>query len=469
MTPAVSNATIWSYVKQHKVFLGVLFIISSAIRLLFYHAFFRHGTNAWIPFDTREYFNVASNILQGYGISVAPFEPNFYRLPGYPLFVALCQWLSGGSLTWVAIIHILLASFIPALVFCLSLALFPRKVTVAKIAAVLACAHMGFIIYANMFATESLCILFLLLFFILLFPMLALGSAQATAPFTLTRMVAAGLCLGGASLFRAIGHYLIAITIILLLISSLPWRKKLLASVTCFIGWCCVVGIWLVRNFLLTGYLFFHTLPGAHFLHYWATPVCARVEHKTFKQAYESLLEQKQQEIAHQSLLQGHALNAYEQSCVGEQLAFVYLKQHPIPAFNHAMVQVVKTCLEPVSIHFIIVDATDDFYQKYATGSAAEKLQVLLFPHLQHRILRWCIYLELVFIILVLMGWLLLLLGSLRSLRIRYAMLRMLPFIILLIGITVAFGSARLRLPAEPLLIIGATAGWAWLCKERFD
>ena len=469
MTSATSSATVWFYVKQHKVFLGLLFVFSLAIRLAFYGAFFCHGTYAWIPFDTHEYFNVARQILQGHGISVAPSQPNFYRLPGYPLFVALCQFLFGESLTGVALIHILLASFIPVLVFCLSLALFAHKVNVAKVAAGIACLHMGFIIYADMFATESLCILFLLAFFILFFPALVWEKAQSSFSVAYTRLFAAGMCLGGASLFRAIGHYVIAIAVLLLLTTLLPWRNKLMASGVCFVGWCCVVGPWLLRNFLLTGYLFFHTLPGMHFLHYWATPVCARVEHKTFTQAYDDLLEQKRQTISRQALLQGHALNAYEESCIGEHVAFAYLKQYPIPAFNHGMVQLIKTCVEPVSIHFIIVDAADDFYQKYATGGAAEKLQVLLFPHFQYRLLRWCIYTELVLIILMLLGWLFLLIGAWRNLWLRYALLRMMPFIMLLIGVTVAFGSSRLRLPVEPLLIIGATAGWAWLCKGRFD
>jgi len=469
MVFATQNATIWSYVKQHKVFLGVLFIISLAIRLAFYYTYFCHGTYAWIPFDTREYFDVASQILHGHGISVASLEPNFYRLPGYPLFVALCQWLCGESLTWVAIIHIVLASLIPVLIFSLSLALFTYNVKIAKIASGIACMHMGFVIYANMFATESLCILFLLAFFILLLPMLSWGTVQTGVTVSYTRMFLAGVFLGGASLFRAIGHYVVVIAVVLLLFSLPSWRKRVVACGTCLLGWLCVVGPWLLRNFLLTGYLFFHTLPGTHFLHYWATPVCARVEHKTFTQAYDGLLEQKRQEITRRALAQGHALNAYEQSCVGEAVAFNYLRQHPVQALNHGLVQLIKTCIEPVGIHFIIVGAADDFYQKYASGSATEKLQVLLFPHVQPSILRWFIYIELVSILLMLMGWVLLFVGSLCSARMRYALWRMIPFIILLIGVTVAFGSSRLRLPIEPLLIIGATAGWVWLGKGCLD
>jgi ABC-type glycerol-3-phosphate transport system permease component len=42
------------------------------------------------------------------------------------------------------------------------------------------------------------------------------------------------------------------------------------------------------------------------------------------------------------------------------------------------------------------------------------------------------------------------------------------PFIVMLVGITLAYGCARLRFPVEPFLLIMASYGWVTLFDRSY-
>ena len=64
------------------------------------------------------------------------------------------------------------------------------------------------------------------------------------------------------------------------------WMHKVKKGSLLFFGWLLVITPLLIRNFVLTGYIFFHTLPGAHFLFFGAIPIDMQVNNHNFHQSY---------------------------------------------------------------------------------------------------------------------------------------------------------------------------------------
>ena len=91
--------------------------------------------------------------------------------------------------------------------------------------------------------------------------------------------------------------------------------------------------------------------------------------------------------------------------------------------------------------------------------------------------LVWLVYAELLYVVWLAIGFLLFLVGAYsfalsdclwQSLRANeYALLLLLPFIILFVVITFAYGCARLRFAIEPLLMLLAAHGWLWGDHDR--
>jgi len=150
--------------------------------------------------------------------------------------------------------------------------LFPAERRIAKLAALVSVLHLGFVLYAGMLATETFFVLFFLLFLICFLPAVTfrwwwrLSEPARKEHVFKEHVFIAGLSLGVASMIRPVGHYLIVIACVLLLSSTRSMRGKITRLLLLGGGWLLVAGPWLVRNVMVCGALFFHTLPGLHFL-----------------------------------------------------------------------------------------------------------------------------------------------------------------------------------------------------------
>ena len=152
---------------KQKYFLVGLFLFSFLIRALVFQCYLSKQKNYW-QVDSNTYHHIAVSLAGGQGISVHD-QPNFYRLPGYSVFLALYYKLFGVDTKNVLWLQVFLASFIPLLIFFLSLVLFPSCLVLAKIASFYSAIHLGLVLYSGFFMTESLFLIFLLLFSILFF------------------------------------------------------------------------------------------------------------------------------------------------------------------------------------------------------------------------------------------------------------------------------------------------------------
>jgi hypothetical protein len=89
---------------KYKSFL-LLFIVAFLFRLLIVYSYYPGN----IAKDSSEYYNLAVNLVNGNGYSVAttePFVPRFFREPGYPVFLAAgleVYKLTGGEVNYLTV------------------------------------------------------------------------------------------------------------------------------------------------------------------------------------------------------------------------------------------------------------------------------------------------------------------------------------------------------------------------------
>jgi len=84
--------------QQEKRFLIVLFACSLLIRLFFFKIFLADNP-CMLTFDSGHYHSIAQQIMEGNGIAAADGQPQFYRLPGYPVVLALGYTVFNGNIT----------------------------------------------------------------------------------------------------------------------------------------------------------------------------------------------------------------------------------------------------------------------------------------------------------------------------------------------------------------------------------
>lgn len=459
---------------QEKYFLITLFIVSFLLRAFFFAQYTRYEDHAWLAFDSEQYHIIAKNIAYKKGISNADGTPNFYRLPGYPLFLAALYKLFSGSSEKALWVQVILASLIPLLMSLLGIVFLPQ-VLFARCLGVAAALHPGLILYAGILSTESLFLLFFVLFLILFFSSL-FNSKQKYTPETgalehpemssptrsgiqkkMTSFFSAGFVLGVASLIRAVGHYLLVVAVFVILISSLqrPEKFKAMASITA--GWLLVVSWWLIRNYLLAGAIFFHTLPGLHFLQYSAVYTIMDQQHCDYFQAKKVAFQAWDTTVKMQELKLGRKLSEHERFSIAERLAISFLLSNPMLSLKNACKQLARTCGTLYSTVLLYVPAGTIYGDD---ASVWFKMKLYLMPRtLQPWLLVPFIYWELLFSLFLLIGCGLFGFQMFYDAYFRRLALLTVCFVVVLIGITLAYGCARLRMPVEPFLLIYATLG----------
>ncbi|MFH1643551.1 MAG: hypothetical protein ABIA74_00015 [bacterium] len=451
-------------------FLIVLFIFSFLVRAIVFHFFLSKNENFW-QVDSVTYHQVAVGINNGYGIAHAKDTPTFYRLPGYPLFLSFFYKILGPVKTVVLWVQIFLAALIPILIFYLSLSLFPANLLLAKVSSIYTAIHLGFVLYSGFFMSESLFIFLFLLFTIFFFKKKPLFFIS-------------GIFLGCASLVRPVGQYFIILSIILILMFSGFGFKKFRSSLLLFLGWLIPVSFWLIRNFILLGHLFFHTLPGGHFLYLSAARVAMHEKNCDYWQVRQYLKEESDELIKLKELELSRSLNEIEHCNVLEGLALKYFKKYPIRAVKNWLTDIMRTTLSLYSSELIYLDNNRkeiDYFNKNRT--IWDMFRRYLFPETTNGLIKIILFLEIIFSFFILLGFVLGIfkilfmifmyvfgLQKLTQLQLNNIRiwLKVVPFIVLFIVLALSGGYARMRLPAEPFLIILSFSFWMGCFEKMF-
>ncbi len=520
----IHDVGISDVVIRHKKFLFFLFFLSFAIRAAVFMGYFGKNENYW-QVDSQTYHLVAQQVAQGNGLASADGSPHFYRLPGYPIYLGLFYYLFGVDTKKVLWPQIVVASAIPILVFLLSMMLFPGVLLVAKCAALWAAIHLGFVLFSSFFMTESWFLFLFLLFLIfflsglhlffcrhkdgkpstvyesfsppcsLLFPEPAimgdsyirfcdkcssLNTKHKAVNIQLIEgdpaikaMFLAGVFLGLASMFRPVGHYLLVLAGLMLLFSNDSLSRKFVKFSTLAFAWLLPVSFWLVRNFIFTGHLFFHTLPGGHFLYLSAARVAMHTQHCSYQDARQNLQREVQHELIKKERELGRPLLEIEQCQVHEHLAIKYFRQSPLIAVKNWCTDMFRTMFSLYSSELLFLDAgrqSIDYFKK--ERSLWNMFERYLFSDTDSCVLNVVVWSEIFLFIIMLFGVLGYLVKAVLSLlRGKNEPLcvfgKCLPFIALFIVIALSGGYARMRLPIEPLLIVLACAFWVKLLKTK--
>ena len=445
----------YEVLKKYKIFIFCIFIFSFLMNASFFFFFLSRNNNYVVCTDSAEYNNVAQNITLGKGIIKSDGDYNFRRLPGYPIFLATMYSLFGTDSKKALWAQIIVSSFISVLIFLLSFVFFPAHVIVAKLSAIVASIYLGFIFHAGILLSDSLFLLFFLLFCLFFF-----------SHFTYKNIVIAGFFLGIASLIRPVGLYCLLLSIIILFFSRNAIFSKIKGIILFFVSWLSIVFWWLLRNYLLTGFIFFHTLPGIHFLIYSASYVDMDVNKTSYYESKKKLMSQWDKSIRVQEKKLGEKLNDIESCHIAEKIAFGYIIKHPVLFLKHSIIHMAKTCFWPNSLSLIFLDSgRDSGYYRAVTLS--QKIKRVLFPNVSHVSLVFLIYLELFLLFFMVFGFFGFCVNALFfKKKLLYILVKIVPFIFLFIGITLAYGAARLRLAIEPFFIIFSACFWLELVKK---
>lgn len=435
--------------KHHKKFLLTLFLASFIVRIVSLFFYFQYNPCITL-FDAGHYHTLAQSLTQGLGFVGADGAPYFYRLPGYPGFLAICYVFAGVKPIAALIAQCFISSFIPLLIFWLSQVLFPTSLRIAQWSSMISCLHVGYAIYANLLMAESLFLIFFLIFLIFFLEIYAS-----------TRLLFfAGLALGIASLIRPVGHFVIIIALVLLFLKSSVYKKYFYQAGMLCAGWAAIVGWWLVRNYLLTGMLFFHTLSGPHFINHSAIRLAQAHDHLTYEQAKADVYDRVNAALALQEQIIGCPLNQAEQSCVMEKVAFEYLKKDFSQTIKHCCVNIFKTAFSLYSSELLVIEQNGNLPVYDEQRSLKSMIKRFLCPTVRHKAVWFVIYFELAIWLVILFGCIGFCIQSFFCKIWLDCLIKVVPFILLFLILSCACGFARLRLPIEHFLIMLAVAFW---------
>lgn len=444
---------LWS----HRRFLFIITVIALVVRALWFVSYTRHEQNYEIAIDSKQYHEIAAQIVNSKGITTPDNKPNFFRLPGYPVMLAGLYAIVGTEPLPAMMLQVMLTSLLPILLFLLSLVLFPHNMLAAQIAATVAALHPGFIFFAGVQSSESLFLIFFILFLIFFFRGITTGKAK--------EFCLAGVLLGISSLIRAVGHYVVFLAVILIFVhAGRLWGKKIQQGCVLLSSWLLVVAVWVARNYMLTGYIFLHTLTGQHFLRYNVVYNIMDTENISYSQAKHIAFAQRDARVTAQERELGRPLSEPEIDKLTGTLAFQCMLQHPFLTMKYACSEMFKLCKALYSCNVWQVPAG---VMWQPDTPLSYKISMYLVTFKTYPIIIPFIIWDWFFTLMMLIGMLQYAVLSYYHRRVWNVFKMLAPFIIVLVGITCSTGLIRLRLPVEPFFIMMAAYGWANMLQAR--
>ncbi len=502
-------------IKKYKIELLCIISIAFIVRAFIFIGYLSDKNRYW-QVDSGTYHHVATSLATGKGLSNPDGTDHFYRVPGYPFFLSLFYRIIGIDTKNVLWPQIIIASLIPALIFLLSITLFPESYAVALLSAIWSVIHLGFVLYSGFFMTESLFIFFLLLFFILFLPTIRSSSITEKKDFPLlasyytylfdplpealgvyhfikdkeakqqilsyttikysshqeeaiVNCLWAGMLLGCAALIRPVGHYLLILSVIMLFLFRPSWSDKISTSFSLTLGWLLTASWWLIRNYALLGHFFFHTLPGGHFLYLSAARVAMVPYQCTYQEARKKLHAEADQLMYEKREELKRPLSPIEACLINEELAKKYFLNNPFISLKLWATDIFRTMFSLYSAEILYLENNRKeiaYFDK--RHGLCRMIMRYLFPETDSWKLKILVYLEIFLFFIVLLGFV----GALAKgllcshfINLREKLLNCIPFMALFIIISLAGGYARMRLPIEPFLIIFSS--WSWIQNTK--
>lgn len=473
----------------NKKYLFFLFITALFIRSLVFYFYIDPGYRYNQP-DTKDYHVCAINMAQGKGMKYYNSDqPIFWRTPGYPFLLAPFYYLfsqDGKTLNYHKKTHqiflwlqILICSLLPILIFFLAL-LITNNILLSWISAIISTVHLGFVISSTYLMTDAFATLLFLLFIYFLFKALPIYQKSTTSNLITKNLIFSALSLSALTWLRPMGIYLSFFVIILIAIHHITWPKKarnILIFILIFFG---TISPWYIRNYNLTGKLFFCPLWGPYTLTFLVPKTYQRLTGKPLIPCINKFLFEAKKAFD-KDVAQKKAQNSPYISCkelICAEIANPLIKAHPFYFLLDWTIEIIKTTCDLYSGHLVNF-ARNDFFKEPPVEFLGEKLRDCLYREKLPTWMRIIAWVEGLFHFLLLLG----ILGGIFSfilLPLFYGVkksnkkrlnrwIKVGIFITLVIGMTGGFGYARLRLPVEALIIILALDFWLWLGNTYYN
>ena len=420
----------------------VLFLVGFLLRLPVLFLALANPARVIPPGDAPGYYQLAINLL-GHGVfsqsSVAPFSPDVFRTPGYPLFLALIFFFTGSSNLAVVFAQSLLHAVTGLVIVRLG-----EKVLGSLRIGVIGCVLWMVAPLPAVFAGLLLSEILFTAFFLVLLLVL-----------TETRLVYSafgGALLGAAILIRPIGIFLWP-SLIPALCLGVGWRRAMAKCALFSVMVAAVIAPWLYRNNCIFGRPILATVQGANLLYYNAAGYITWRDDLTLKEAGEVATKYYQQYLAETGL---HPVTEVEQSDAMFSAAMRMLLADPLRAIWFNGLNSLNG-LRPGASYFIMYLEPGKINPDSVTNG---ELSPAISNIGQPEILLVTVVLSVFYGLLYLLSAI----GFLQLLRYRKCLALALLVVpcILLMYIPGLASNARFRIPIEPILCLLAALA---LCK----
>ncbi len=467
--------------------LSLLVIVAVIVRAAVFFFYIQHSER-YHQADSNDY-HVCAYLLTFYNQFTKPDgEPIFWRTPGYPAmlvpFYSCAEQkdptFSNYTATHKAILwtQLIMCSFIPLILFFLAL-LLTASYFIAWLVAWISVIHVGFVLSALYLLTDGPASLFFYLFLWCYYQTWnVIGYPQRPKKWYLP-LVGAALFLSAYTWMRPMGVFVALFSALLLLISNDRFVNTFKKIALFLIVFFTTLTPWYLRNYNLTGKLFFCPMSGGIMQAFCAPKVIRRVHGLPLETCTRTLYAQVIKRSEHEESLlkaQGKPLVVSKHLVCGE-VAWPWIVQHPFMFAYDWIVQACKTAFDLYAsqlVAFTNNTYTYDPIEEFLSYKVADCLYAAPIPWWM-RIISW---LEFLCYILV---WIGIFAGSWLCCQQMYQswqhkatlsayantwikLILMSGAIIIMTG---GFGYARLRLPIEPLMLIAALMFWTYNIRKK--
>lgn len=223
-----------------------------------------------------------------------------------------------------------------------------------------------------------------------------------------------------------------------------------------------------MRNYLLSGCLFLHTLSGPHFINHGASRVLMMAQQCSYQEAQCSMHVSLEQRVHEQVLHKQRNLYEWEVCSIAEQLALKTFLSCPWQTIKLCIGNVTKTVLSLYSSELLFIDSGGQLPEYTTQRGMSDMFMRFLCPKLHDKRILLVIYFELLLHLFILLG-----LFGFFVIMLRYhwisdrIIVYLLVFTCLFIVPTCICGFARLRLPIEPIFIMLAVRFWLFILERE--
>ncbi len=459
-----------------------IFIATFAIRALVFHFYIQHAER-YRQADTMDYHNCAIGFVHGTGMHRADnLKPIFWRTPGYPILLGTMYKLCGmqtshfdknhGAQKLFLWLQIFICSFTPLLLFYLAFSL-TASLLIAYILALIAMVHPGFVLASMYMLTEGIAIMFFYLFLLFFYQSFsAYGEQQKNNIHWMRSIIYAALTLAAYTWMRPMGEFVSVVAILILLATAADSLNiKCKKAALFFVVFAACLMPWYVRNYKLTGYLFFCPMTGAYLNSFTVPKIVRTLNNFTLEKSIGICYYLANKEIEKEEICAKISGRAVPRELIAGRVAWPIMRSHPFLAFKEWMQEVIKTTFDLYSCQITALCAGTFMYDPLEEFLST-KIGDTIWHQSMPCTLRSIAWLELVFMILM---WIGLLAGFWQFMvnplykkfktspslaHITGLWLKTAPLIWAILFMTGGFGYARLRLPIEPLMIILALTWW---------